>query len=239
MTPHCSCDQVFERLTRGPFPTHEHFRHGCSVMLGPEELETRGSTSSIAEDAAVEAHLAVCHECRMLAEGLRPAVALFAQPRDLPVYQGRLPAIDYSEVARASLPPESSRVAVGGRSNGIRVERMAWPVIAVAIVAMLFGACLTQLRDSQAENRQPSWLAWNSPAEPTDDRWTFASLRLSEACREPSGEHFLTATAASEERVVCCTRCHASSAQGAAMTWSAPPVEMSRLLVACLACHKG
>src|SRR4051794_12071787 len=68
-----NCDQVFEVLTRGPFPTG-----------GPD-------------DEAVERHLRACHECRQLAEALRPAVALMHeavaadQAADLPEYQGALP----------------------------------------------------------------------------------------------------------------------------------------------------
>ena len=46
------CDDVFDRLTRGPFP------------------------SGAADDDAVESHLRSCHECRELAEALRPAVKL-------------------------------------------------------------------------------------------------------------------------------------------------------------------
>src|SRR5262249_49164379 len=65
--------QVFEVLTRGPFPTGDP------------------------EDDAVERHLHACHECRQLAEALRPAVALLHEAisnddaMDLPEYQGALP----------------------------------------------------------------------------------------------------------------------------------------------------
>ena len=68
-----SCDQVFDVLTRGPFPT------------------------GAASDEGVEQHLRACHECRQLAEALRPAVALMheavsaEQAIDLPGYQGSLP----------------------------------------------------------------------------------------------------------------------------------------------------
>ena len=68
-----NCDQVFEVLTRGPFP------------------------SGAPEDEAVERHLRACHECRQLAEALRPAVALFHEAvsadeaLELPEYQGSLP----------------------------------------------------------------------------------------------------------------------------------------------------
>jgi len=68
-----NCDQVFEVLTRGPFPTGEP------------------------QDEAVERHLRACHECRQLAEALRPAVALMheavssEEAEQLPEYQGSLP----------------------------------------------------------------------------------------------------------------------------------------------------
>lgn len=67
-----NCDQVFDVLTRGPFPS------GTSI------------------DANVELHLAACHDCRQLADALRPAVDMFheAMPHDehddLPGYRGSL-----------------------------------------------------------------------------------------------------------------------------------------------------
>ena len=70
-----TCDDVFEVLTRAPFPAG-------------------GS-----DDEIVESHLAVCHECRQLAEALRPAIGLFheAIPQDidneLPAYRGELAPI--------------------------------------------------------------------------------------------------------------------------------------------------
>jgi hypothetical protein len=63
-----NCDQVFDILTRGPFPT--------------------GGAS----DADVETHLSHCDECRRLADALRPALELFQEAvgpeesRDLPGY---------------------------------------------------------------------------------------------------------------------------------------------------------
>jgi hypothetical protein len=47
-----NCDQVFDILTRGPFP------------------------SGAASDASVQRHLGACAECRQLAEALRPALDL-------------------------------------------------------------------------------------------------------------------------------------------------------------------
>ncbi len=64
------CDEVFDILTRGPFPT--------------------GAPS----DGIVELHLAHCESCRQLAEALRPALELFQEAvtpeesRTLPSYWG-------------------------------------------------------------------------------------------------------------------------------------------------------
>lgn len=51
-----TCDDVFEILTRAPFPTGEH------------EV-----------DFPIERHLTVCHSCRELAEALRPVTAVLAE----------------------------------------------------------------------------------------------------------------------------------------------------------------
>jgi hypothetical protein len=59
------CDDVFEILTSGPFPS--------------------GSSS----DEAVERHLCVCHECRSFAEAMRP-IASIATESELPTYKGRI-----------------------------------------------------------------------------------------------------------------------------------------------------
>ena len=83
-----SCDDVFEILTRAPFPA------GRST------------------DSDVELHLLSCHDCRRLAEALRPAVALFHEAShepaysDLPVYLGTL---DSPNVSRKPAPIAFSR----------------------------------------------------------------------------------------------------------------------------------
>src|SRR5437868_14405848 len=69
------CDDVFDRLTRGPFP------------------------SGAADDNAVESHLCACHECRELAEALRPAVKLMHE-----AYAGQVPDEDSLPVYRGSSP---------------------------------------------------------------------------------------------------------------------------------------
>ena len=65
-----SCEHVFEILTRAPFSADDE----C--------------------DASVERHLVDCHECRCLAESIRPAVDLFTEAMadcdqaELPSYRG-------------------------------------------------------------------------------------------------------------------------------------------------------
>ena len=95
------CEKVFERLTRGPFPN--------------------GS----AADVDVQSHVDACHECRSLAESLRPAVALLHESMladergDLPEYcpraederlnrnQERIPILDRPAVELANAGTES------------------------------------------------------------------------------------------------------------------------------------
>ncbi len=101
-----NCDLVFEILTRGPFPSGEP------------------------TDASVESHLARCHECRELAEALRPAVSLFHEAlasedecRGLPGYFGSL-----SEAA----PAFSTAVAVPA-------PRVEWRATPAPVTAALRG----------------------------------------------------------------------------------------------------
>ena len=99
-----NCDQVFDILTRGPFPT------------------------GTACDTPVEAHLNVCRDCRRLAEALRPALELFQEAigpeesRDLPGYwcavatEQTQPAVSAREVTAAGVPQRVlSRMAARGQ----------------------------------------------------------------------------------------------------------------------------
>lgn len=89
-----NCDQVFNVLTRGPFPTGNP------------------------EDADVEHHLAHCAECWRFAEALRPAVDVFeeavlpAESRELPGYWG-----DAQPAAQvvAELARRTTRTAIAPR----------------------------------------------------------------------------------------------------------------------------
>ena len=92
-----NCDQVFEILTRGPFPT------------------------GTACDTPVEVHLSVCPQCHRLAEALRPALELFQEAigpeesRDLPGY--------WRDVAVERSQPV---VSYASQIEPRRVPRRAW-----------------------------------------------------------------------------------------------------------------
>jgi hypothetical protein len=123
-----SCDQVFDVLTRGPFPT------------------------GAASDESVEHHLRACHECRQLAEALRPAVALMheavsaEQAADLPGYQGSLPCSEPREVRlpanRLGQGPARSRQAPSpwNLERFIGIARVtAASILVTAIGLLLYG----------------------------------------------------------------------------------------------------
>ena len=94
------CDEVFEILTRGPFPT--------------------GAPS----DGIVESHLKQCSACRELAEALRPAVELFQEAvtpeesRTLPSYLGE---------SRSNLAPWLTAENAAGSRVAQRTRRAAPP----------------------------------------------------------------------------------------------------------------
>jgi hypothetical protein len=97
-----NCDQVFDVLTRGPFPTGD------------------------AGDASVEHHLRACHECRSLAEALQPAVELLheaiapGEASGLPEYQGALARLDDRVTTVLA-----SRPALASRPTPLSVRRLA------------------------------------------------------------------------------------------------------------------
>jgi hypothetical protein len=92
------CDNVFEILTSGPFPT------------------------GAAHDDAVEAHLLVCHECRNLAEALRP-VRDHWEPM-VPAYTGRLRASD-SATPSQSLMDRVQSLVVREHASAMRSKNIA------------------------------------------------------------------------------------------------------------------
>lgn len=197
------CDGVFEILTRAPFPT--------------------GSDC----DEAVESHLSVCHDCRQLAEALRPAVGLIheslAQSETLPEYGGRLANQAWSGVLRTQR------------------FRQIGPFLAAGLAACLVlwfmqtASMPGGLRSSPS--RQTAALV---PG--TSDAAMLRSLHIPLAClanRNVKAHQFSIEVApepvlnVEETRFLCCTQCHRSGGNGPA---SEPAIRA--LNTACVACHK-
>jgi hypothetical protein len=245
-----NCDQVFEVLTRGPFPTGEP------------------------EDDAVERHLRACHECRRLAEALRPAVALLHEAIEtdeataLPEYQGALPWKRPDRLRRLSMarlaaareqPAESDARPIRLAPSAVDLALRSAPtvramrVVAASLLVFALGALLFAI--AWAPNRRLTWdsdLAFDSPAVvnrappgmPTaKGLLTLASLKLPPTCvpnsHRPVSADDAGAIAAAIDNgslatLRCCTECHHAG--------TAQPSSTRLIAIAeqnCQLCHRG
>ena len=244
-----NCDQVFDVLTRGPFPTGEP------------------------TDEAVEHHLRACHDCRCLAEALRPAVAVLHeavasdQAMDLPEYQGSLPflrpvtrklsVVRLAGPPRAALasPREADRPRAGrekpSRSPANSVRFIAASLLIVGLTAWLW-ALVTDSRQGGRVVRQPAQVAkeiWSAPREGVPGAsglLTLANLRLPSDClplshrpltQDQAAELALALDDGSLAGLQCCTECHHASESGSARGASSHvAATMHRH---CQTCHRG
>lgn len=136
-----NCDQVFDALTRGPFPT------------GNDSLDER-----------VERHLAHCGSCRRLAAALQPAVELFEEavsPEEssrLPAYWGELFAQSDSRPATRTRAPRSFRRVTSRRHRRprvrIRLEHF-WRIAAALLIGMAVGGVMRAALDEEAQPGKP------------------------------------------------------------------------------------
>jgi hypothetical protein len=243
-----NCEQVFDVLTRGPFPTGEP------------------------EDEAVEQHLRACHECRQLAEALRPAVALLHeaisadQAVDLPEYQGSLPhaeslrRLSVVRLATAMQPErEANRQQLAGShrtTTALSAVRFIAASLLVGFLLVLIygiasapgGGCRIALLPEGFLDRRgvATELADGSPSE--KGLLTLASQKLPTAClplthRPISADHAAEIVAAlasgSMESLHCCTECHHA---GQGQTASRQPQVAQLAAISqrnCQACHRG
>jgi len=206
-----NCDQVFDVLTRGPFPTGDD------------------------SDASVEHHLRACHKCRNLAEALQPAVELMheAISRDeasgLPEYQGALvrlaPRMTATENAQLSVRRLARR-----RPNWVATYARftAALVLLAALGSLTWGVFSTTKTPIARTSRAPARL---------DEAGllTLASLPMPAGCfpRELlpiAGAAPLPAI--TQEALRCCTECHNAASGGRALLGSVATLQRS-----CAACH--
>lgn len=227
-----NCDQVFDELTRGPFPTGR------------------------VTDASVERHLARCSACRRLAIALRPAVELFEEairPEDshgLPSYWGEA-AEPYSaprDATFATLEEEISlarrtrrRWTAAQRARGVIPVR-AWEDCdrllrfcgAMAVGVLLALACRSAL-----DNRRSSGaLAEGDGAVGAGLPWRVCSPAWLAPPEQPLQGSTIRAAGVvrlarlASERHRCCSECH--HAGGGA---SAPHALAYGVADSCAVCH--
>lgn len=256
-----NCDQVFDILTRGPFPT--------------------GDLS----DGDVERHLTSCHDCRRLAEALRPAVELFheavdpAEGEDLPGYRGKLAearserlmaAVDQAIGTMPIRPLPLHRRDPVERPGALGVSRIAVAVALGLVLGVLLRtlgisdthsselASRTEPATSQApaiataitptaakevspEGGKPVGIALSAPQSLSPAKGAIlsqlASLHLPSACQveRDAGDEPLPGGANSATQLsglLCCTNCHSADPQAAARH-----VQIANRLSACATCH--
>ena len=229
-----NCDQVFDILTRGPFPS------GTS-------------------DDDVELHLAAGHDCRQLADALRPAVDMFheAMPHDeydaLPGYRGSLRESDARSLPLAVTlmldRPSIDASTICERSRKITPDMSSWRLAVVALLVLAFAGLLWSVNSSSNDDWtfKGSGTSRPDPAQIQPDaggQLQLAKLELSDECVSRYDRGQLGATRLADgpndgssqtQHFVCCTQCHhAASSQSR----PSPPQTISVAMAACTACHE-
>jgi len=229
-----NCDQVFDILTRGPFPT------GTSC------------------DPPVESHLTVCAECRRLAEALRPALELFQEAispeesRDLPGYwcalsaEPQQPAVSYArEVAprRAAPPRRWVRTRMAKNFSALT----AWRMVAMLALGVTVGSLVSSRMALDRLGTAPP--AGSGPAIGTtleDDQPRLTASQRAEWAALPAacfgfkpdkgprnslrGDRLLAD--ADLSNLICCSECHNAASD------AVPSAATKKVARSCQACHE-
>jgi len=218
-----NCDHVFDILTRGPFPAGEP------------------------TDDAVERHLGRCHECRQLAEALRPAVDLLHEAVDveeheqLPGYRGKWTSADApweggaaiatrtAPLRPAALLRRTWRTSSPARAMTLRLA--AAGVLLGAVCVLLFG-----LSRGEPESSQSLAVASAGPGTPADGEAArlqlVTSLELPQDCLHPVAAN----VEQSHGRLQCCTRCHAQALANRPQLTRSRLADLTR---SCQVCHES
>jgi hypothetical protein len=239
-----NCDQVFDILTRGPFPT--------------------GHSS----DAAVERHLGSCADCRRLADALRPALDLFRESipadesHDLPGYWGDLvehssdygPASGIAQLVRLPVALhqriDQGRDWISQRSSHA-VRFAAAIMVGVALGALLWSAGIPAWQSDSTGARVTTGGSPSSesplgakPRKVSIHSQALMSINFAPECfgirvdrqntdsppvRRPGSELLAQAEYG---HLQCCTRCHASGSHYGA------PAAIASVARSCAACHE-
>jgi hypothetical protein len=216
-----NCDQVFEVLTSGPFPA--------------------GHPS----DSTVELHLQSCHDCRQLAEALRPAVEMLHESlagtdnHALPSYEGTLRAADVglpqSVMTMIEEEAACSLAVPVATTTERRIGRNGWP-IAVAIVMVVFMGVLAVRQQFPGQSATDYELAGtpSSDHQPDDSgKQYLLAMRLPTICFHIDESRTDNSQVAPRQMHLCCTQCH-----NAARPDRSPLTNVAFLERSCKACHQ-
>ncbi|MGE0756686.1 MAG: hypothetical protein AB7O38_06685 [Pirellulaceae bacterium] len=229
-----TCDEVFDVLTRAPFPT--------------------GAPS----DADVELHLHACHACRQLAEALRPAINLLheSMPADeeseLPAYLGRVgemmrpPVSSVPEALATSFPPAH------GAGQGVGSAMLCGGLVSLAASLLLYWAGTAAPQPSAADGSSPALVVTPAGSTAIPGVWergdVLGSLGLPLSCfpavasrpaAVPTGAPSRPAPVSSwpagslVQEAACCTHCHFAGAEGMMTARTA----LEKIAASCTACH--
>lgn len=227
-----NCDQVFDILTRGPFPT------GTPCDLG------------------VESHLARCPECRRLAEALRPALELFQEAiapeesRDLPGYwcataaDPQLPQVSYAQETRLRHVPSRAWAppSLAGHWSAVTVWRMAAMLALGVTLGSLVGSRVTfdgRPTEPPSAGRGAAMMAADDDPQPLTVAQRTELAVLPAACsrhRPGKGPRYsvrsdqLLATA-DLANLDCCSECHNANSD------SVPSAATVKVSQHCQVCH--
>ena len=219
------CDQVFEVLTRGPFPT------------------------GAASDVIVEAHLSECADCARLAAALRPALELFQETIDvdqrhsLPSYWGEV-AVEFPK------PVNTPAILATPRRQERHVDHQppesnwtmlnVWGLAASLALGVFLGSLWHSNHSSPSPEQNSRTSAGNSSRGNTGSV-VIASLpgeaprRLSLplACLEKKSRTNSLKAPIPLMELACCTDCHNS-----ASTVAVPRAATAVVSSLCRGCHE-
>lgn len=218
------CDEVFDILTRGPFPT--------------------GAPS----DGIVESHLSHCDACHQLAEALRPAIELMQEAIG-PEESGNLPRYGGAVADSWNETPATLKTKPAVAAHRVRTVirpmapalpwRSAARFAAAACVGLVVAALLRQVvmqgamarRGGQAVAAAAHWRLTSDAHQWVDD------ISLGDLCRQPVAGLTLAAAGPGQAaenalNLACCLGCHAAKRNPLL-----PTERVGAFVQACQACH--
>lgn len=209
------CDDVFEILTSGPFP------------------------SGAASDDAVERHLLACHECRKFAEALRPLEET-PDAAGMPAYQGRLLPVDntdkpidlVSRVQTLVLKEHESRLAQ--KRDRSLARQNVWRFIVACAAVFLLGAAAAFASPLFINPPLGTSGASTLHAALPQPR-TVAAASCSNLLLAKLTEHAVVPVNLQTSKDACCVKCHG----GAEPVAQKNQKTIGMVVLSCQKCHDG